>query len=56
MKILLFMNKLGYIYEKEYHFLIDIKRKRNSQIAWKQKIIRRIVKKTVVRKNTSQFI
>ena len=53
--LIIHANKLGYIYEKEYHFLIDIKRKRkltDRQSAWKQKIIRRIVKKTVVRKNT----
>lgn len=46
---------LGYIYESEYRFLMDTKRKRKlseKQQAWKEKINRRIVNKTVVRKNT----
>ena len=53
--LIIHANKLGYIYEKEYHFLIDIKRKRklsDNQIEKKKKIISRIVNKTVVRKNT----
>ena len=47
--------KLGYIYESEYVFLMDTRRKRNlsdKQKEWKKKINRRIVNKTVVRKNT----
>ena len=46
---------LGYIYEREYKFLMDTKRKRKlsvKQQAWKEKINRRIVNKMVVRKNT----
>lgn len=47
--------KLGYIYENEYEFLMDTRRTRKlsaKQQAWKEKINRRIVNKTVVRKNT----
>ncbi|EPX6970130.1 hypothetical protein ACJO15_23430 [Vibrio parahaemolyticus] len=47
--------KLGYIYENEYRFLMQTKRKRSlseKQVAWKQKINRRILHQTVVRKNT----
>lgn len=47
---------LGYIYEREYKFLMDTRRKRKlsiKQMHWKQKINRRIVNKTVVRKNQS---
>lgn len=46
--------RLGYIYESEYKFLMDTKNKRklsDKQIAWKEKINRRIVNKTVVRKS-----
>lgn len=46
---------LGYIYESEYKFLMDTKRKRNlseKQKSWKEKINRRIVNKTVVKRNT----
>ena len=46
--------KMGYIYdEKEYNFLMQTKNKRKlspAQLSWKQKINRRIVKATVVRK------
>jgi len=45
---------MGYIYsEKEYNFLIQMRSKRKftpAQMSWKQKINRRIVKQTVVRK------
>ncbi len=44
---------LGYIYESEYKFLMDTKNKRklsDKQKAWKEKINRRIVNKTVVKK------
>lgn len=47
--------RLGYIYENEYNFLMDTKNKRKlspKQLAWKEKINRRIVNQTVVRKNT----
>lgn len=45
---------MGYIYnEKEYNFLMETKNKRKlspAQLSWKQKINRRIVQQTVVRK------
>lgn len=44
--------RLGYIFENEYKFLMETRRKRNlsaKQIAWKVKINRRIINKTVVR-------
>ncbi|MDA3832071.1 MAG: hypothetical protein PF495_01610 [Spirochaetales bacterium] len=47
--------KLGYLYsENEYKFLLSTRYKRKlspAQLAWKQKINRRIVNKTVVRRN-----
>ena len=46
--------KLGYIYESEYSFLMDTKNKRKlsvKQKAWKEKINRRIVNKTVVKRS-----
>jgi len=52
-----FSYKMGYLYgEGEYNFLKRTKLKRNlsaKQIAWKQKINRRIVAGTVVRRRTS---
>ena len=47
--------QLGYIYESEYKFLMQTKLKRklsDKQKAWKEKINKRIVNKTVVRKGT----
>jgi len=47
--------KLGYIFEKEYGFLMDTRNKRKlseKQLAWKQKINRRIIEQTVVRRRT----
>ena len=45
---------MGYIYsEKEYNFLMQTKNKRKlspAQLSWKQKINRRIVSQTIVRK------
>jgi len=44
---------LGYIYESEYKFLMETKNKRklsDKQKSWKEKINRRIVNKTVVKK------
>jgi hypothetical protein len=44
--------KLGYIFEKEYSFLMDTKNKRKlseKQLLWKQKINNRITNQTVVR-------
>lgn len=45
--------KLGYIFEKEYQFLMQTKLKRNlsaKQLEWKRKINRRIIASTVVRR------
>lgn len=45
--------ELGYIFEKEYDFLMTTKNKRKltvKQLAWKQKINRRILGKTIVRR------
>ena len=47
--------KLGYIFEKEYGFLMDTRNKRKlseKQLAWKRKINRRIIRQTVVRRRT----
>ena len=44
--------QLGYIYENEYKFLMQTRNKRKlspKQLAWKLKINRRIINKTVVR-------
>ncbi len=48
--------QFGYIFENEYKFLMQTKRKRNlsiKQLEWKRKINRRIVSNTVVRKKSS---
>ena len=46
--------ELGYLYgEKEYKFLMDTRYKKKlsvAQLAWKRKINRRIIQRTVVRK------
>ncbi|HHX2328313.1 TPA: hypothetical protein ACU7LM_005737, partial [Pseudomonas aeruginosa] len=48
--------KMGYLYgEKEYSFLLQTMRSRKlspSQLAWKEKINRRIVQQTVVKSRT----
>ena len=47
--------KLGYIFEGEYDFLMSTRRKRKlseKQLAWKEKINRRIISKTVVQRRT----
>ena len=47
--------RFGYIYEGEYKFLMQTRRKRAlsaKQIAWKKKINRRIITKTVVQRRT----
>ncbi len=47
--------KLGYIYESECKFLMETKHKRklsSKQVAWKEKINRRITNKTVVQRRT----
>jgi len=48
--------QLGYIYESEYKFLMETRRKRklsDKQLAWKMKINRRITNKTVVERRSS---
>lgn len=48
--------RFGYIYESEYKFLMDTRRKRKlsaKQLAWKQKINRRILNRTVVQRRSS---
>ena len=45
--------KLGYIYEREYQFLMQTRLKRKlteKQLSWKRKINRRITNQTVVRR------
>lgn len=45
--------KFGYLYENEYEFLMQTRNKRklsDKQLAWKQKINRRIVNQIVVRR------
>ena len=47
--------KFGYIYENEYNFLMETRLKRKlsvKQIAWKKKINRRIIAKTVVQRRS----
>jgi hypothetical protein len=48
--------KMGYLYsEKEYSFLLQTMRSRKlsaNQLAWKEKINRRIVQQTVVKSRT----
>ena len=50
-----YAQKNGYLYEKEYKFLHDTKRKRKPSgpvAAWKRKINHRILNKTVVRRRS----
>lgn len=45
--------RFGYIYESEYKFLMETRRKRKlseKQLAWKEKINRRITNRTVVQR------
>jgi hypothetical protein len=45
--------KLGYLFDGEYKFLMDTRRKRKlsgKQLVWKEKISRRILSRTVVRR------
>lgn len=49
--------QLGYIFENEYQFLMQTKLKRKlseKQLAWKQKINKRIISQTVVSKVKNQ--
>lgn len=48
-----YAKRMGFLYDKEYTFLMQTKNKRklsSKQLAWKQKINRRILKKIVVNK------
>jgi hypothetical protein len=48
-------HKFGYIYEGEYKFLMETRFKRKlspNQLAWKSKINRRIINKTVVQRRS----
>ena len=48
--------RFGYIYESEYKFLMETRRKRklsDKQLAWKKKINRRITNRTVVQRRSS---
>lgn len=48
--------RFGYIFENEYEFLMQTRRKRilsAKQLDWKKKINRRIVNQTVVKKSTT---
>jgi hypothetical protein len=50
-------HKFGYLYENEYEFLMQTRLKRNlspAQIAWKEKINRRILKGIVVSRRTQR--
>ncbi len=47
--------RFGYIYEKEYKFLMETRFKRKlsaAQVSWKKKINRRITNKTVVQRRS----
>lgn len=49
--LIIYSFNLGYIYESEYHFLMQTKNKRKlsaKQLSWKQKINRRIIMQTTV--------
>lgn len=52
-----YANERGFLYDKEYDFLISTRLKRtlsDKQRAWKQKINRRILNKIVVERRTSR--
>lgn len=52
-----YAQKNGYLYEKEYNFLHDTKRKRKpsgSVLSWKRKINHRILNQTVVRRRSER--
>lgn len=47
--------RLGYIFDGEYKFLMETRRKRKlspKQLSWKQKINRRIINRTVVQRRS----
>ncbi|HDH0552498.1 hypothetical protein AAHU01_14575 [Klebsiella pneumoniae] len=52
-----YANDKGYLYDKEYDFLIDTMKKRNlsdKQKLWKEKINNRILKEIVVKSRTAR--
>lgn len=52
-----YANSKGYLYDKEYDFLISTMKKRkltDKQIAWKEKINNRILKEVVVKNRTDR--
>jgi hypothetical protein len=52
-----YANERGFLFDKEYDFLMDTRLKRKispKQIAWKRKINRRIINQTVVQKRTQR--
>jgi hypothetical protein len=52
-----YANERGFLFDKEYDFLMDTRLKRklsSKQIAWKRKINRRIINQTVVTKRTQR--
>lgn len=49
--VIAYARERGFLFDKEYEFLMSTRRKRNlsdKQVAWKQKINRRILTQTVV--------
>ena len=56
-EVIEYAEKKGYLYDKEYDFLVDTKLKRNlsvKQAEWKRKINRRILQGIVVRRRTQR--
>lgn len=52
-----YANERGFLFDKEYDFLMDTRRKRSlspKQIEWKRKINRRIINQIVVQKRTQR--
>ena len=52
-----YAQRAGFLYDKEYAFLIQTMQKRNlsaAQVAWKRKINRRILSKIVVQRRTTR--
>ncbi|HDT1854079.1 MULTISPECIES: hypothetical protein [Enterobacter cloacae complex] len=52
-----YANDKGYLYDKEYDFLVDTMKKRNlseKQRLWKEKINNRILKEVVVKNRTAR--
>lgn len=56
--LIIYAYQLGYIYKKEYKFLMETRRKRNlsvKQLEWKIKINHRIINRTVVQKRSNRL-